>query len=167
MVTKKSDEAPTPEDLGIIKEEIKAEDNANISTDEPVRRKRGRPKGSSNGTTSAPRKSQSRKDEDVLSFAKQIEGIHVMIAMVTGLPEMVISEAEAVMLSKGLNAVSEEYGLSLDGKTGAAIQLFGAAAIVYGPRAMAIAAKKRKAKEEDITDVNLHETGYPENVASH
>lgn len=125
---------------------------------EPQKRKRGRPKGSTNKPADKPSKSSSRKRADNVDFARQLQGIHTMMAMVTGFPELQISEQESVMLANGLVAVADEYGLSLDGKTGAAIQLIGAASLIYIPRAIVIKGKLDKARPTDV-EVTYPETG--------
>lgn len=91
--------------------------------------------------------------EAVNDLAVQIEGLHVIAAMATGQPILKIDPKEALMLAKGISAVAEEYGLALDGKTGAAMQLFGAAAMVYGRRAWALL-QARKAAQANIVDVH-------------
>lgn len=125
-------EEPSAEDLGLPEVPVE-EAPASAQEEAPVPRRRGRPPGSGKtdpNKSSAPKKSASRKAEDLEGFAKQLQGIHVLISMATGLPEIQIGPDESKMLAKAIGAVTEEYGLSLDGKTGAAIQLFGAAAMV-------------------------------------
>lgn len=110
--------------------------------------------------TAAPkpsRKKQSRGAADVGALAKQLVGIHQMASMLTGIGELQISEGEAQMLAGGVLGVAEQYDLSIDGKTGAAIQLLAAAAMVYAPRAMHIMAKAKKAREAQATTVQFSE----------
>lgn len=172
MATKKPDE-PTLADLGIPDEE-KINVNETVTEHEAptagaTPRKRGRPAGSASAaSTSRPKKSQSRKAEDVDALAKQIQGIHVLASMATGLPELGISEVEAKMLANGITAVTEEYGFAIDGKAGAALQLFGAAAMVYVPRFMMVQKRANEAKkaaaengDSNIVDVNFNQ---PANV---
>ena len=129
------------------------------NSEAPRKRGRGRPPGSGKknpdgSPVAKPEKSKSRKASDVEAFAKQIQGIHEMIALITPFPEMRLSESESVMMAKALDAVAEEYGLELDGKTGAAIQLIGAAAMIYGPRALVIRARIAKMKAEQTVAEN-------------
>ncbi len=111
------------------------------NVDEAPPKKRGRPAGS----TTTKHKTAAKNDNETL--AKNIAGIHAMAAMMTGIPEVQLSEDEAQMLASAVDGLSREYGLKLDGKTGAAIQLIGAAAIIYGPRAIAISARLSAAKK--------------------
>lgn len=105
-------------------------------------RKRGRPPGSGKKTgTDGPQKSSTRKAADTADLGRQIVGLHALIAVATQMPEMQITDAEGEMLARGVTAVAEEYGLALTGKTGAAIQLFAAAGMVYVPRLVMIKAK--------------------------
>lgn len=157
MATKKDDAAPSPEDLGLpleaIDDVMKSEsgEDPEIQAEGPAPKRRGRPAGSNaKKTGETPRKTASRKSDDVAAMARQICGLHQMASMVTGLPELVISEQEGFMLAKGVDAMAEEYGLALSGKTGAAIQLFGAAALVYLPRMLLIKARAAKVKADEV-----------------
>ncbi len=96
--------------------------------------------------------------EDVTKLARQIQGLHVIAAQATGLGELVISETESVMLADSLTKVSEEYGLSLSGKTGAMLQLLGTAAIVYMPRFASI---NQKMKAKKASEATIIENGQP------
>jgi len=151
----KKDDTLTAEDLGLEMTVIVEEEAP--QAEEPVApKRRGRPPGTgkkSDGT--APKKTASRKNDDISDLAKHIQGLHVMVAMITGFGELQISDQESLMLAKGVSAVAEEYGLSLDGKTGAAMQLFGAAALIYVPRALMIKSRAdaaRKEREENGSD---------------
>lgn len=113
---------------------------------EPPKRKRGRPSdaeralkeslgvpGAETGGAKRGPKPKA-KGSDPSTLAKSLVGIHQLAAMVTQIPEAQLSEGEAQALAEAVIAVCNEYGLSIDGKTGAAMQLFGACAMVYGPR---------------------------------
>lgn len=97
---------------------------------------------------SRPRKTAKGKGADAEALAQQLVGIHQIVAMVSGIPEAQISEEEAGHLAKGITAVCDEYGLSLGGKTGAALQLAAAAAMIYGPRIWAFTARVRAEREQ-------------------
>lgn len=89
----------------------------------------GRPKGSGR------KKGHIHFDGDSLAtLAKQVEGLHQLMALATGIPELQVRPEEAQMLGGAIAAVCEEYDLSLSGKTGALLQLAAAAAMVYAPR---------------------------------
>ena len=130
-----------------------------VESVEPAKPRRGRPPASEKvgdtGTpkTTAPRTRAPRKKAEPVNdhidpgtLAKQLQGVHVMVAMLTQSPEMQLSEPESIELAKAVSGVCAEYNLSLNGKTGAMIQLLGAGAMVYLPRIMAI--KQRKAQEQ-------------------
>ena len=134
-----------------------------VETTAPVKRGRGRPPKAANGAASEipsdaqpvakrgrpPSKSKGLSAEAQANLAKQIQGLHYIAASATGLGELQISDAEAAMLADGIAAVSREYGLSIDGKTGAALQLLAAAAIVYTPRLRAINARRAQPAVQD------------------
>lgn len=122
-------------------------------------KKRGRPSNASKVLEaaqvpgdSAPKvekpKPRAKKNEaDAINLGNQLVGVHQMIAMVTGLPEIAIHEKEGEALAKGLLAISEEYGLALDGKTGASLQLFAAMAMIYAPRVYAVTRRFKAEKQ--------------------
>lgn len=101
--------------------------------------KRGRP---------AKKKTQAINAGDL---AKQIQGLHALGAMVTGIQELQLGEQEAEMLAKAVVAVSEQYNLAIDGKTGALIQLAAACTVIYLPRLVVL--KKRKAAQMSVLHV--------------
>lgn len=144
-----------------------------VETTTPKRR--GRPPGSKNSTAQKleekpvssdsaapaakrgrPKKSEGYTDESRARFAKQVQGLHIMAAQLTGFGEFQISDPEAAMLADALINTSQEYGLSLSGKTGAMLQLLGTAAMIYVPR-FAIINQKIKAKKAQIVDVTPNE----------
>lgn len=102
------------------------------------------------GATGAKKQGRPKKsapvydDEAKGKLAKNLQGLHVMGAMILQFPELALADQEAEMLADGLIKVSNEYGLELSGKTGAAIQLLGAAAMIYWPRLIAL--KQRRAQ---------------------
>lgn len=88
----------------------------------------------SGGAKRGPKPKGAAKGNDPTTLGKSLVGIHQLVAMVTGIPEAQLSEPEGQALAEAVCAVCEEYGFAVDGKTGAAMQLFGACAMIYGPR---------------------------------
>lgn len=114
--------------------------------------------GSSSGASSQKKSSRGKTSftqEQVSTLANQIVGVHMIISKVTGLPEMIIAPNEGEALAKSVTMVMEEYGFEISGKTGAAIQLFATAAMVYAPRIFAINARAKRDKPLDVT---VHES---------
>lgn len=149
--------------------ETKPELTPEIETVAPKRR--GRPPGSKNATAAKleekpidnksgvpetkrgrPRKTENYGDEARARFAKQVQGIHVMAAQLSGFAEFQISDPESSMLADAIINTSQEYGLSLSGKTGALLQLLGTAAIIYIPR-FSVINQKVKARKAQVVDV--------------
>lgn len=147
-------------------ETISAQETAAPAAPElsPVKRRRGRPPKfpRADGAQpvpgdSAPPKRRGRPpkvnktvsydDAARATLAKQLMGIHLLVASATGVPEIAIQENEAAILSQGIIAVAQEYGLALTGKTGAALQLFAAVAMVYVPRFMLVQNRIKQAKQ--------------------
>lgn len=144
---------------------------------EPVKRGRGRPKKTEtvekpqieqildeqNGTAPESEKPQAKKrgpkggtKASVEAMANQLVGVHQLVAMVTGIQEIQIAPQEGLALAGAIQNVCDEYGLSISGKTGAALQLLAAAAMIYGPRALAIHQKIQVAKAREITPAANH-----------
>lgn len=167
--------AATPDAAGNQPEEQVALQPTEPSS-EPPKRKRGRPSNAeaalretlgapadapaSGGAKRGP-KPKSGKSSDPAVLAKSIAGIHQLGAMLLQIPELQLQEEEAKGLADAVTAVCEEYGLSIDGKTGAAMQLLGAAAMVYGPRyfhfKMRIAKQRAEAEQ---AHGQSHASGY-------
>lgn len=129
----------------------------------PVRRARGRPRkdGSSgpakesvSGTGAKrgrPAKTAAKRvysQDDVTLLGNQLVGIHRMASFMTQLPEVTILEPEGEAMAKAIITMADQYDLELDGKTGAALQLFATAAMIYAPRIIAI--RRRLQKEAPI-----------------
>lgn len=130
--------------------------------------------------TRRPRKPQ----VDIGLLAKQLKGIHELAANLLPIrtPEgkflLALSDIEATQLAEGVAAVAKEYDLSLDGKTGAAIQLLSAAVMIYGPRvyffnkmkaeamhqAQAEAQARRQADSSIVSNVNVN--GHADTAAA-
>lgn len=89
-------------------------------------------------------------DAEKTALGKQIVGLHMIASMTFGIPELVIQEAEGELLASAIVNVAEEYGLSLGGKTGAAIQLAGTAAMIYLPRYFAMQTRVNRPQQTII-----------------
>ena len=119
------------------------------------KRGRGRPPKTENppaGDKPTPAKKTTKRNTsnnvDVLS--QQLVGMHMIMAGVTGLNELIITPQESTMLATSIISVAEEYNLALDGKTGAALQLFMTAAMVYAPRAIAVYKRSNKPAIDNV-----------------
>lgn len=90
-----------------------------------IKSKAGRPPG---------KKKRELSGEALSQLSKQVQGLHALASMATGIPELQLGDKEAEMLSQAMANVSAQYDLKIDGKTGAFIQLAGAMAMIYLPR---------------------------------
>ncbi len=68
---------------------------------------------------------------------------HAALSNVPGLEPMKLSPAEAQMLGDATAGVMSHYGVKLNPKTEAMVQLIGVAALVYAPRVVLIVANRR------------------------
>lgn len=139
-----------------------------VASEPPKKRGPGRPRkdGASSGAPpterpgaakTAPNKPQKRGEkmtqEKITLLGKQLVGLHIMAARMSGIPELEIHAPEGEILAHGIAAVAEEYGLSLDGKTGAALSLLGACAMIYAPRFIQVQQRIRRA-QSTVVDAN-------------
>lgn len=100
-----------------------------------------------------PRKTKSSGKIDVNAIANQLVGLHQLAFIASGqqFPEMVIQPQEGMILAQGICAVCEQYDLSIDGKTGAFLQLAGACAMVYAPRIIEVRRRMAAQRPVDTT----------------
>jgi hypothetical protein len=155
--------APTPADAPIPEKRGRGR---------PAKDKAAAPVSPTEASAAAAPKSRPKKGRVVYDreakgqLAKQVEGLHKLAAMGTGIPELEITSAEAEMLGDAIANVCEEYDLSLSGKTGALLQLVAAAGMIYAPKFVQIGqrvkqqAQQRKAAELRVvggTDTARHD----------
>lgn len=148
--------------------EVKPDGQTTPDIQPPKKRGRGRPPkdapvspdakpveaGSAPTSKPKPRKGKvNLNGTDRSLLAKQIQGLHQVAYVATGIPELQIEEAEAVMLSDALANVAEQYDLAIDGKTGALLQLMAACGMVYVPRFLHVQKRVAEAKK------HAHEKG--------
>lgn len=139
-----------------------------VSVEPPQRRGPGRPRkdasasaapktekpGAPKSASAKPQKRGEKMTQEKLGLlGKQLVGLHIMAARMSGIPELEISPPEGDILANGIAAVAEEYGLSLDGKTGAALSLLGACAMIYAPRFIMVQQRVRRA-QSTVVDAN-------------
>lgn len=111
------------------------------------------PRPTKRGRKGAPSYDQAAR----LALANQVKGLHELAAMGTGIPEFRLADQEAILLADAMANVSEQYGLSLSGKTGALVQMAAACAMIYAPRFAMVQQRVRatKAKTVEGNDVTL------------
>lgn len=146
---------------GFLKPSEESVDVVIEESEPPKKRGRGRPPknkenieaekieaGGKSASASKPTKKKQTFDAAAISMmGKQLVGIHIIVSQVTGLPELQISDPEGQALAQSIVNVAEQYNLSIDGKTGAALQLLLTAAMVYGPRAIAVNKRAKAARQ--------------------
>lgn len=155
-----------PPILEPVVEQVQETDN--IST---PKKRRGRPPKNAvledqavNGAEK-PKRTYTKKTDRVTfdsdstrKLAKQLEGIHLMIASMTKLNELCISDTESMALAQSLQTMSVEYNISIDGKMGAIIGLTATSAMIYVPRFIVINARIKKAQQA-ARNANIIEAG--------
>lgn len=106
-----------------------------------------------------PKKGVTFSGDDVAAMAKQVQGLHQLAALATGIPELELQREEAEMLGVAIARVCEEYGLSLSGKTGALLQLAAAGAMIYAPRLSAVASRVKQQAQAKRAGLRVVEGG--------
>lgn len=153
---------------GEIRDPDPGPDNINVTEPAP-KRKRGRPAKNASAVPPAenlspdekPARIRRARKGDNAKLAQQLMGLHKMVAMLPGMEVFEIQPEEATILADGMQAVADEYDVVMSGKTGAAIQLFAAAAMVYTPRVIVLT----KIKKQNRAQLQQQEKGAPENYA--
>jgi hypothetical protein len=75
-------------------------------------------------------------------FAKSLQGLHKGAAFLSGVPELALEPDEAKMMADALFGIFEEYEIEISTKAAAAVNLAGATMMVYGPRLVALRARR-------------------------
>jgi hypothetical protein len=108
-------------------------------------------------------KRKSKKVATVEDVGKQIYGLHAIMAMMSGIPEVALQPEEAASLAKAIITFGEEFDFQPNPKIMACITLIGTSAMIYVPRMpiilKRIAAKKAQAgkpKNEVSDTTSIH-----------
>ena len=99
--------------------------------------------------------------EYIVGMAARIQGLHAIMAIVSGLPELAISESEARSLAVAVDGVCVEFGIAVTGKVAAILSLLAAMGMIYVPRGLAVAERRRRAKQTgnlSVVDARNDET---------
>jgi hypothetical protein len=97
-------------------------------------------------TVEAPARKPRSKKVSPTVLANQLIGIHKILATVTKQPAFEIGDDEASTLAAALIGISEEYDVTISGKTSATIQLIAAFGMVYVPRGLYIIDQRKQKK---------------------
>lgn len=150
----------------------------------PQKRGRGRPPKNkdaasvqaqinASATKEAPKAAKAKKtaaaavDLDANKLGGQLIGLHMIIAKLTGMPFMMLSEKEGYALAESVIGVAEQYDLTINPRVAAGLQLAATAAMIYGPRAImfteakkaAINAARMRTQTGEATDVSSNQAG--------
>jgi len=71
---------------------------------------------------------------DAAGFARQLVGVHAIIASVTGNPIWQINDNEAAQLAASIEGIAAQYDLEVNPKIAATLNFAFVAATIYGPR---------------------------------
>jgi hypothetical protein len=84
-------------------------------------------------------------------FAKSLQGLHKGAAFLSGVPELALEPDEAKMMADALFGIFEEYEIEISTKAAAAVNLAGATMMVYGPRLVALRARRNNVARAKAT----------------
>jgi hypothetical protein len=111
----------------------------NAGPGEPAKRRRGRPRGSTN------RRSQKAPDINVNGLESILLSAHAMLAGIVQSPTLALDPTEAKQLSEAIAQVGRHYDMSVPAKTLDWTNLLMVCGAVYGPR-VAIMVQEARAK---------------------
>lgn len=114
---------------------------------EPVKRGRGRPKGSGAKHSA----SASPSSLDIGSVETLLFNIHGMLAVATGIEELSLAKEEANTLAKAVANVQQYYPMHISAKAMAWSNLVMVAGSVYGSRIVAVVVRKETTPPENKT----------------
>lgn len=147
-----------------IEEETIEEEKSESPVDPPKKRGRGRPATGTNPRKSRPKKRPQASNIDSAKLGRQLVGIHLMCAQMTGIHEAQISESEGIALAESIVKICDEYGLAISGKTGATIQLLGTLAVVYVPRVISFEMRKGAAQKQAQQSTEINAVSETNNI---
>jgi len=109
---------------------------------------RGRDASAPRGKAS-PNYGTKSKKTDLGFIEKSLVGIHAIVAAISKNEMWELTEDEAKNLAKALGKVQELYGIHLDPKTEAWIEVIGVAGAIYGPRVTVMMLMQGRGKKSD------------------
>ena len=116
-------------------------------------RKRNRPVGSGKRAPSRSQKSLSVAP-NVEALTGVLFNVHLALAHIAKTPELVIDPKEAKMLADASAALMSEYGAEIDPRAFAWGNFIAATGAVYGPRVLAVMARKHEEKAKRHATAN-------------
>jgi hypothetical protein len=139
-------------DLNTVAEPDKIVDAEFVDVAEPTKKRAYKQRAPKMQTetldaTEAPARKPRQKRASVENTARQLEGLHKMIAVLPNMHFMAIAPEEAKILAEAMLAVADEYDINLSGKAGATVQLVAAIGMVYVPRGLYAFKQKQEAKK--------------------
>lgn len=132
------------------------------SATEPIKKRRGRPPGSTNktGTTKGSAKAKSSVSEALKTdfCAAMLVNIHSIIAEATKIPEMDMQLAEATQVVQAGITLANEYDLTASSKQIAWCNFLFVFGTVYGTRILAFHKRTQKKKPVNVVPINREQT---------
>lgn len=113
-------------------------------SEEPVKQRRGRKPGS--GKKASPESLAL----DPKELAPQIQGLHVMLATMTGQPVFQLSDIESKMLASNIANVSQHFNITASSKSMAIVGLIAVCGMIYLPRVAAVKRAVRPAPPQSV-----------------
>jgi hypothetical protein len=129
------DTPPETDDLAVAKPRRKRRTKAEMQADA------GAASIDLGGASSTPAKKRKTKGD---LGARQIQGIHAILAQIPGLDCMMLADEEAAMLAQAMAGVAAEYDIEISGKTGAIVGMVAAVGMIYVPRAIHVVKSRKK-----------------------
>lgn len=115
-----------------------APENA-IGAEQPAKQRRGRKPGSTYAKAE-----KGRVGLDPKELAPKIQGLHIMLATMTGQPAFQLSELECQLMAGSIADVSQHYEFSANSKTMSIVGLVAVCGMIYLPRIQAVRQSRPK-----------------------
>ena len=134
-------------------------EDSGTGNDTGGRRGRGRPRGNAQSGASKASDQASLAGLDIKDI---LLNIHMMLSVWTGLPELCLEDAEAKRLETAIKKVSRHYPVNISQKHVDLSYLIYTIGTIYGTRAVAIYAAKRKSgstppvNPDNVVDFNFN-----------
>ncbi len=91
---------------------------------------------------------------DAAGFARQLVGVHAILASVTGNPIWQINDNEAAQLAASIEGIAAQYDLEVNPKVAATINFAFVAATIYGPRIYLMREMAKQAQPKPVKQQN-------------
>ncbi len=92
---------------------------------------------------------------DIAGFARQLVGVHAILASVTGNPIWQINDNEAAQLAASIEGIAAQYDLEVNPKIAATLNFVFVTATIYGPRIYLMREMAKQTQPKPVKQQNV------------